>query len=89
MVLDLGDILLQLLLNSQWWVNQKDMAVEAIKAVKSGEITITPKTSEAEYFHWLEKHPRLVYLSSPMEDYGGVTDALFTSLPLMVLKTIG
>lgn len=48
-----GDII-EPLLKPQWWVNQKDMAVEAIKAVKSGEITITPKTSEAEYFHWLE-----------------------------------
>jgi valyl-tRNA synthetase len=48
-----GDII-EPLLKPQWWVNQQDMAVEAIKAVKSGEITITPKSSENEYFHWLE-----------------------------------
>lgn len=48
-----GDII-EPLLKPQWWVNQKDMAVVAIEAVKKGDITITPKTSESEYFHWLE-----------------------------------
>ncbi|ODV65063.1 hypothetical protein HYPBUDRAFT_114062 [Hyphopichia burtonii NRRL Y-1933] len=48
-----GDII-EPLLKPQWWVDQKDMAKEAIKAVKNGDITITPKTSELEYFHWLE-----------------------------------
>ncbi|CAK7894206.1 hypothetical protein CAAN1_09S03510 [[Candida] anglica] len=48
-----GDVI-EPLLKPQWWVQQKDMATEAIKAVKDGRITITPKTSEAEYFHWLE-----------------------------------
>lgn len=48
-----GDII-EPLLKPQWWVNQKDMALEAIKSVKSADITITPKTSENEYFHWLE-----------------------------------
>lgn len=48
-----GDII-EPLLKPQWWVRQDEMAKEAIKAVKSGEITITPKTSEREYFHWME-----------------------------------
>lgn len=48
-----GDVI-EPLLKPQWWVRQDEMAQEAIKAVKSGEITITPKTSEREYFHWME-----------------------------------
>ncbi|BAO41085.1 valyl-tRNA synthetase [Kluyveromyces marxianus DMKU3-1042] len=48
-----GDII-EPLLKPQWWVSQKEMAKEAIKAVREGQITITPKSSEAEYFHWLE-----------------------------------
>lgn len=48
-----GDVI-EPLLKPQWWVQQGDMAKEAIKAVKDGRITITPKTSELEYFHWLE-----------------------------------
>lgn len=42
------------LLKPQWWVAQKEQAVAAIKAVKDGRITITPKTSENEFFRWLE-----------------------------------
>ncbi|QEU60942.1 Vas1 [Kluyveromyces lactis] len=48
-----GDII-EPLLKPQWWVSQKQMAEEAIKVVRNGEITITPKSSESEYFHWLE-----------------------------------
>ncbi|CCD22630.1 uncharacterized protein NDAI_0A04740 [Naumovozyma dairenensis CBS 421] len=48
-----GDII-EPLLKPQWWVAQGDMAKEAIKAVRNGDITITPRSSEAEYFHWLE-----------------------------------
>ncbi|CAI4062409.1 hypothetical protein SKDZ_07G3400 [Saccharomyces kudriavzevii ZP591] len=47
-----GDII-EPLLKPQWWVSQGEMAKEAIKVVKDGQITITPKSSEAEYFHWL------------------------------------
>ncbi|KAF5096989.1 hypothetical protein D0Z00_002576 [Geotrichum galactomycetum] len=42
------------LLKPQWWVSQKAQAVEAIEAVKDGRITIFPKTSENEFFRWLE-----------------------------------
>ena len=48
-----GDII-EPYLKPQWWVAQGDMAKDAIAAVKNGEIKITPKSSEAEYFHWLE-----------------------------------
>ncbi|ODV98039.1 hypothetical protein PACTADRAFT_47861 [Pachysolen tannophilus NRRL Y-2460] len=48
-----GDVI-EPYLKPQWWVSQKSMASEAIKAVKDGRITITPKVSEAEYFQWLE-----------------------------------
>ncbi|KAK6203093.1 valyl-tRNA synthetase mitochondrial precursor [Scheffersomyces amazonensis] len=48
-----GDII-EPLLKPQWYVNQKEMAKAAIAAVKNGEITITPKSSEAEYFYYLE-----------------------------------
>lgn len=48
-----GDVI-EPLLKPQWWVRQDEMAKEAIKAVKSGEITITPQSSEKEYFQWME-----------------------------------
>ncbi|AOA63904.1 Valine--tRNA ligase, mitochondrial [Komagataella phaffii] len=48
-----GDII-EPYLKPQWWVAQDKMAAEAIKAVKDGRITITPKVSESEYFRWLE-----------------------------------
>lgn len=48
-----GDVI-EPLLKPQWWVNQQDMAKEAIKAVKQGDLKITPSTSENEYFLWLE-----------------------------------
>ena len=48
-----GDII-EPLLKPQWWVSQGEMAKEAIKAVRNGDIKITPKSSESEYFHWLE-----------------------------------
>lgn len=47
-----GDII-EPLLKPQWWVSQGEMAKDAIHAVKNGDITITPKSSESEYFHWL------------------------------------
>ena len=48
-----GDII-EPLLKPQWWVAQGDMAKDAIKAVRDGQIVINPKTSENEYFRWLE-----------------------------------
>ncbi|KAM9940527.1 hypothetical protein OXX80_000007 [Metschnikowia pulcherrima] len=48
-----GDVI-EPLLKPQWWVRQDEMAQEAMKAVRSGEITIAPKSSEKEYFQWME-----------------------------------
>lgn len=42
------------LLKPQWWVAQKEQAVAAIEAVRNGKISIVPKTSENEFFRWLE-----------------------------------
>ncbi|MFH1367479.1 MAG: valine--tRNA ligase [Patescibacteria group bacterium] len=37
----------------QWFVKMKDMAREAVKAVKTGKIKIVPKRFEKIYFHFL------------------------------------
>ena len=42
------------LLKPQWYVNMKDMAAEAYKAVDSGELIINPKFSENEFKKWME-----------------------------------
>ncbi|KAJ3006608.1 UNVERIFIED_CONTAM: hypothetical protein HDU68_003984 [Siphonaria sp. JEL0065] len=43
------------LMKPQWWVDCKDMAAKAMEAVRSGELEIIPKTSEKDWFLWLEK----------------------------------
>lgn len=48
-----GDII-EPFLKPQWWAAQGDMAKAAIAAVRNGDIKITPKSSEDEYFRWLE-----------------------------------
>ncbi|KAI9293757.1 valyl-tRNA synthetase [Neoconidiobolus thromboides FSU 785] len=48
-----GDVI-EPLLKPQWWVNCKEMAAEAIKAVEDGQLNILPKASEREWFRWLE-----------------------------------
>lgn len=47
-----GDII-EPILKPQWWVKQKHQADRAIKAVESGKITITPRSSQNEFFHWM------------------------------------
>eukprot|EP00842_Homolaphlyctis_polyrhiza_P006120 jgi/Hompol1/6509/HPOL_005004-RA len=42
------------LLKPQWWVNCQDMAKQALQAVRNGDMTITPVSSEKEWFRWLE-----------------------------------
>jgi len=42
------------MISKQWFVKTKPLAEKAIKAVKSGQITIIPKRFEKTYFHWLE-----------------------------------
>jgi valyl-tRNA synthetase len=42
------------LMKPQWWVNTKEMAADAINAVKSGKLEISPAASEKEWYRWLE-----------------------------------
>ncbi|KAG0081839.1 hypothetical protein BGZ90_003523 [Linnemannia elongata] len=48
-----GDII-EPLMKPQWWVNCKDMAHDALQAVKDGKLIIKPQTSEREYYRWME-----------------------------------
>lgn len=41
------------ILKPQWWVNSKPLAEEALARTRAGELTIIPKTSEAEWYSWL------------------------------------
>ncbi|KAJ1515479.1 hypothetical protein HMI55_003661 [Coelomomyces lativittatus] len=47
-----GDII-EPRLKPQWYVKCDEMAQRAMDVVKSGELTILPKASEKEWFHWL------------------------------------
>ncbi|KAI8996861.1 valyl-tRNA synthetase [Pilobolus umbonatus] len=47
-----GDII-EPLMKPQWWVKCKGMADKAMKAVTDGELKITPKVSEGDWFRWL------------------------------------
>ncbi|KAM3525629.1 hypothetical protein NHJ13051_003896 [Beauveria bassiana] len=42
------------LMKPQWWVKMKDMASEAAKVVKNGEIKIRPESAEKAYYRWME-----------------------------------
>ncbi|KAI8839861.1 hypothetical protein BC829DRAFT_428260 [Chytridium lagenaria] len=42
------------LMKPQWWVNCQDMAKDAMAAVRSGDLEIIPKSSERDWFSWLE-----------------------------------
>ncbi|KAG8720843.1 hypothetical protein FRC08_017884 [Ceratobasidium sp. 394] len=48
-----GDII-EPVMKPQWWVNCQPLAEEAIKRTRAGELVINPKTSEAEWYRWLE-----------------------------------
>ncbi|GLB42945.1 putative class-I aminoacyl-tRNA synthetase family protein [Lyophyllum shimeji] len=48
-----GDVI-EPVLKPQWWVNCKPLAEEAIKRTRAGELLITPKQSENEWYRWLE-----------------------------------
>ncbi|KAG9123570.1 hypothetical protein FRC07_014709, partial [Ceratobasidium sp. 392] len=48
-----GDII-EPVMKPQWWVNCQPLAEEAIKRTRAGELLISPKTSEAEWYRWLE-----------------------------------
>ncbi|TQV97359.1 valyl-tRNA synthetase, mitochondrial precursor [Cordyceps javanica] len=42
------------IMKPQWWVKMKDMAAEAVKVVKNGEIKIRPESAEKAYYRWME-----------------------------------
>ncbi|KAF7289070.1 hypothetical protein HMN09_01355200 [Mycena chlorophos] len=48
-----GDIV-EPVLRPQWWVDCQPLAEEAIKRTRAGELVINPKTSENEWYRWLE-----------------------------------
>ncbi|KAH8105479.1 tRNA synthetases class I-domain-containing protein [Cristinia sonorae] len=48
-----GDII-EPVLKPQWWVNCKPLAEEAIKRTRAGELNVQPKSSENEWYRWLE-----------------------------------
>ncbi len=41
-------------LSEQWFVKMRPLAERAAEAVRSGDIRLTPKTFEADYFHWMD-----------------------------------
>jgi valyl-tRNA synthetase len=41
------------LMKPQWWVKMSDLAEDAIKAVKNGDIKIKPESAEKSYLHWM------------------------------------
>jgi valyl-tRNA synthetase len=42
------------LLKPQWYMKMRDLADEAIKVVRSGEIKIKPESAEKSYYRWME-----------------------------------
>ena len=42
------------IMKPQWWMKMRELADDAIKAVKNGEIKIRPESAEKNYFRWLE-----------------------------------
>ncbi len=51
---DRGGVVIEPWLTDQWYVNAGELAKKPIKAVKSGEIGIVPKTWEKTFFNWME-----------------------------------
>ncbi|TFK37032.1 tRNA synthetases class I-domain-containing protein [Crucibulum laeve] len=48
-----GDVI-EPVLKPQWWVDCKPLAEEAIKRTRAGELAISPKQSENDWYRWLE-----------------------------------
>ncbi|KAN0036180.1 hypothetical protein ACTA71_005484 [Dictyostelium dimigraforme] len=42
------------MIKPQWYVKCDDMAARAVKAVRDGDLKITPKTHEVTWYRWLE-----------------------------------
>jgi valyl-tRNA synthetase len=48
-----GDII-EPIVRPQWWMRMRELADEAIKVVKNGEIKIRPEASEKDFYRWME-----------------------------------
>ncbi|KAG8886997.1 hypothetical protein FRB98_000680 [Tulasnella sp. 332] len=48
-----GDII-EPVMKPQWWVKSKPLADAAIERTRAGELRITPKQSESEWYRWME-----------------------------------
>lgn len=46
--------IVEYMLVPQWWMNCKDVAAEAVEAVRSGELDIQPDYHKPTWYHWLE-----------------------------------
>ncbi|KAI5861848.1 tRNA synthetases class I-domain-containing protein [Durotheca rogersii] len=42
------------IMKPQWWMKMKDMAAEAVRVVKEGQIKIKPESAEKSYYRWME-----------------------------------
>jgi len=51
---DRSGVVIEPWLTDQWYVNAAELAKRPIAAVRSGEITIVPKTWEKTFFNWME-----------------------------------
>jgi len=51
---DRGGVVIEPWLTDQWYVDAETLAQPAIKAVRDGDIEITPKTWEKTWFNWME-----------------------------------
>ncbi len=49
-----GDVPIETMISAQWFVNMKELAKPAIKAVKNEDIKFYPKRWEKTYYHWME-----------------------------------
>jgi valyl-tRNA synthetase len=52
---DRSGVVLEPFLTDQWYVNAKQLAVDALAVVKDGRTKFVPKNWEKTYFDWLEK----------------------------------
>jgi valyl-tRNA synthetase len=42
------------LIKPQWWLNCQDMAKEAVKAVRTGEMKLIPSSHDKTWYNWLD-----------------------------------
>ncbi|KAJ4523953.1 valine--tRNA ligase [Exophiala dermatitidis] len=52
-VCEKSEDIIEPLMKPQWWMRMRELADEAVKVVKSGEIKIHPESAEKSYFRWM------------------------------------